>query len=76
LLSRNDYVNLFREAGCQDASLLPNQNYWGFIRAKKSLKGKVFSLPVRFLFWLVSQNSCRFLRGTSLNPWIIVSLTK
>ncbi len=76
LLSRNDYVNLFREAGCQNASLLPNQNYWGFIRARNSLKGKVFSLPVRFLFWLVSQNSCRFLRATSLNPWIIVSLTK
>ena len=76
LLSHRDYVNLFLEAGCQSASLLPNQNYWGFIRAKNSLKGKVFSLPVKFLFWLASQDSLRFLRGSFLNPWIIVALQK
>lgn len=76
LLSVNDYRQLFREAGCTDAKAQPVQGYWGFIRSKHSLKGFLFGLPIRFLFWLVSRESLRFLRSSFLNPWIVVLIEK
>ena len=76
LLSANDYRDLFLEAGCSEATALPVENYWGFIRAKNSLKGQVFRLPVRTAFWLASREPLRFLRNSPLNPWIVVGITR
>lgn len=76
LLSAGDYRDLFQEAGCRDAKTLPVENYWGFIRAKNSLKGQIFRLPVRLAFWLASREATKFLRNTPANPWIIVSIEK
>lgn len=76
LLSVADYRRLFKAAGCASARAMPVEGYWGFIRSKDSLKGLLFGLPVRFIFWLVSRESLRFLRSSPLNPWIVVLVEK
>lgn len=76
LLSVADYRKLFQEAGCSSARALPVENYWGFIRSRHSLKGILFGLPVRFVFWLVSREPLRFLRASPINPWIVVLVEK
>jgi SAM-dependent methyltransferase len=76
LLSVADYRELFRRAGCEEVRTLPVEGYWGFIRSRKSLKGYWLSLPVRFLFWLVSRECLHFLRASSLNPWLVVLIAK
>jgi len=76
LLSVADYRRLFRQAGCTSAEAQPVQGYWGFIRSKRSLKGFLLGLPVRFIFWLVSHKGLRLLRGSPLNPWIVVLIEK
>jgi SAM-dependent methyltransferase len=76
LLSTGDYRKLFLEAGCTSAKAQELTGYWGFIRSKKQLKGFLFGLPVRFVFWLVSRKSLRFLRGSPLTPWIVVLVEK
>lgn len=76
LLSVADYRRLFQQAGCVTAAAQPVQGYWGFIRSKHVLKGWLLSLPVRALFWLVSRPSLSLLRGSPLNPWIVVLLEK
>jgi len=76
LLSAGDYRDLFVEAGCSGAKPLPVENYWGFIRAKNSLKGQFFRLPVRLAFWLASRESTKFLRNSPVNPWIVVAVEK
>ena len=76
LLSVGDYQRLFGAAGCGPASALPNENYWGFVRSRHSLKGTVLGAPVRFIFWLVSRPSFGFLRPSPVNPWLVVMLQK
>ena len=76
LLSVADYERLFRRAGTGPATALPVENYWGFIRSKHSLKGMVFGMPVRFIFWLVSRPGLAALRGSPVNPWLVVMLQK
>jgi|LGOV01.1.fsa_nt_gb SAM-dependent methyltransferase len=74
LLSVSNYHKLFKEAGCDHAVALPTQKYWGFIRSKKSLKGFILGLPVRFLFWLTSHFAS--LRGSTVDPWLVVQIEK
>lgn len=76
LLSVADYRRLFQRAGCATATAQPVAGYWGFIRSKHSLKGWLLSLPVRTMFWLVSRPRLRLLRGSPLNPWIVVLVHK
>ncbi|WP_457424698.1 class I SAM-dependent methyltransferase [Roseateles sp. P5_E7] len=76
LLSVGDYERLFRQAGTGGATALPVENYWGFIRSQHSLKGKLFGAPVRFVFWLVSRPGLASLRGSPINPWVVVMLQK
>jgi len=72
LLSRGDYARLFEAAGAGRVRSLPVERYWGFVGSRHSLKGRLLSLPVRFLFWLVSRPAMSWLRGSPVNPWIIV----
>ena len=76
LLSVRDYNRLFSQGGCNRAQALPVRGYWGFVRAKNSLKGRLFSLPVRAVFWLVSQKIGKPLRSSPLNPWLVVTAQK
>lgn len=76
LLSFADYRDMFKAAGCADAEALPVTDYWGFVRSRNSLKGMVLGLPVRFVFWLVSQPAARWLRASPINPWLVVLITK
>ena len=76
LLSVADYERLFRRAGTGGATALPVENYWGFIRSRHSLKGLLFGMPVRFIFWLVSRPAFGGLRASPLNPWLVVMLQK
>jgi SAM-dependent methyltransferase len=76
LLSVADYRRLFRPAGCSRARALPVEGYWGFIRSKNHWKGWALGLPVQFLFWLVSREPVRFLRGSPLSPWLVVLIEK
>ena len=74
LLSRGDYLGMFNRYGCVRATALPVENYWNFTNSKKSFKGRVMAAPVAFLFRLVSRVG--FLRGSALNPWLIVMIEK
>lgn len=76
LLSVGDYERLFRRAGTGAATALPVENYWGFIRSRHSWKGTLLGMPVRFVFWLVSRPGMGFLRGSPINPWVVVMLQK
>jgi len=73
LLSAKDYEDLFRPAGCGKSNALPVRGYWGFIRARKSLKGRLLSYPVRLLFRLADLPG---LNRSILSPWLIVSMQK
>jgi SAM-dependent methyltransferase len=75
LLSVSDYARLFRDAGCAGrVQALPVTGYWGFIRSRRSLRGYVLGLPVRALFWATSKVS--FLRGSPLDPWLVLLIEK
>ena len=76
LLSVADYERLFRAAGTGAATALPVENYWGFIRSRRSFKGVLFGTPVRFIFWLVSRPALGFLRDSPVNPLLVVMLQK
>jgi SAM-dependent methyltransferase len=76
LLSVADYRRLFQQAGCATAKAQPVQGYWGFVRSRHAIKGRVLGLPIRCLFWLVSREGLRILRGSPLNPWIVVLVEK
>lgn len=76
LPSRGDYGKLFGDAGCRNIRALPVEGYWAFTGSSKSLKGRMLSAPIRFLFWLVSRKPLRFLRGSCVNPWLIVMIEK
>jgi SAM-dependent methyltransferase len=76
LLSAGDYRRLLRRAGCGEARLLPVQGYWGFIRMKQRLKGRLLAFPVETLFRLVSSDALRSLRGSPANPWLVLTARK
>jgi SAM-dependent methyltransferase len=74
LLSAGDYARLFRPSGFTQVIPLPVGNYWGFIRSKHSLRGWMLGMPVRSLFWIVSQ--VPLLRTSPLNPWLVLLLAR
>lgn len=76
LLSLKDYRSLFVNAGCTQASARETEGYWGFVRSKNSWKGLILGIPVRFVFWLTSRNTFRFLRTTPIAPWLVVVIRK
>ena len=76
LLSRGDYERLFAAAGCRRARLLPVRNYWGFIRQKQHLKGRLLMAPVSMVFNMVSAEPLRALRGSPISPWIVMNAEK
>ena len=73
---REDLAVAEAETGTGGATALPVENYWGFIRSRHSLKGLLFGMPVRFIFWLVSRPAFGGLRASPLNPWLVVMLQK
>ena len=76
LLSAANYKTLFQAAGATTFSTLPIDGFWGFVRSKKSFKGRVFGFPVRFVFDLVSSKLFSFLRSSLITPWIAIKMTK
>ncbi len=76
LLSLDDYAGLFKKGGCRYARALPIEGYWGFVRSRHSLKGLLFGLPIRLIFKLVSTSPLRFLRTSSISPWLVVEIAK
>lgn len=76
LLSFRDYQQMFRPADCSGFSLLPIDGYWGFVRRKRSLKGRLSMIPVEAIFKLVSSRPAVALRSSPINPWLVVMATK
>jgi len=76
LLSAGDYAHLFRQAGCGQVRLLPVTGYWGFIRVKRTLQGRLKAFPVEMLFRLVSTGALEPLRRSPVNPWLVLALRK
>ena len=75
LLSVSDYTRLLRDVGCAGKiQALPVTGYWGFIRSRRSTRGFLLGLPVRALFRLTS--TVRLLRGSPVDPWIVVLAEK
>jgi SAM-dependent methyltransferase len=74
LLSRGDYYRLFAPFDCVRATALPVESYWSFTNSRKTWKGQVLSAPVAFLLTMVSRIA--FLRGSPLNPWLVVMIEK
>lgn len=74
LLSVRDYRRLFAPTGWSKATALPVQNYWGFVRSRHSLRGRLVGAPVRGVFWLTSRTPLRSLRGSFVDPWIVLLL--
>lgn len=72
LLSVSDFRRLFRNAGGSDIQTLPVAGFWGFVTMRKSFKGRLLSLPLRFVFHVASQPTGVFLRASPLVPWITV----
>lgn len=75
LLSAGDYRKLFRQAGCTQFELLPVTGYWGFLRKQQSVMGRLVTWPVRTVFNVVSKESCRFLRSSVINPWLVMMMS-
>jgi SAM-dependent methyltransferase len=76
LLSAADYRRLFAAAGCGSARLLPVKDYWGFIRMKERRAGRMLAFPVETIFSMVSKPAFRALRGSPINPWLVMSAEK
>jgi SAM-dependent methyltransferase len=76
LLSVADYRRLFEEAGATRTQALPVRGYWGFVSSRRTVKGSLLSVPVRSVFWLLSQPALAWLRGSIVDPWIVVSAEK
>ena len=72
LLSVADYRSLLQAAGCEHAVAEPVARYWGFLRSRHSIKGRVLGAVARSLFWLTSLSMLPSLRGSILAPWIVV----
>ena len=73
LLSAADYRRLFWAAGCGSVRLLPVKGYWGFIRMKQRLAGRIMAFPVETIFNAVSTEALRALRGSAINPWLVMA---
>lgn len=76
LLSIADYQRLFSAAGASGTQALPVRGYWGFISSRHHWKGRLYSLPVRAAFALLSLPALAFLRGSMLSPWLVVMARK
>jgi SAM-dependent methyltransferase len=76
LLSAGDYRRMFTRSGCERAELLPVTGYWGFIRMKRRLRGRLLAFPVETTFRAVSIDSLRWLRGSPISPWIVMLAEK
>jgi len=76
LLSAGDYRRMFADAGCTRARLLPVKGYWGFIRMKQRLKGRLLAYPVEAVFGAVSTPLLGAFRGSPINPWIVMTAEK
>lgn len=76
LLSAGDYRQLFMEAGCARARLLPVTDYWGFVRMKQRRVGRLMALPVETVFRMVSTGPLAFLRASPINPWLVMLMEK
>lgn len=76
LLSAGDYGRLFAQAGCFEPQLLPVKGYWGFIRMKQRVKGRLLVFPIETVFNAVSTEVLRGLRGSPVNPWIVMCMRK
>jgi SAM-dependent methyltransferase len=76
LLSASDYRRLFAEAGFMRSQLLPVKDYWGFIRMKERLKGRLLAFPVETIFSAVSTETLRGLRASPLSPWLVMAVEK
>jgi SAM-dependent methyltransferase len=76
LLSAHDYRQLFVAAGCGRTQLLPVKGYWGFVRMKEKLKGRLLAFPVETIFSLVSTRAGSLLRGSPVSPWIVMAAEK
>jgi SAM-dependent methyltransferase len=76
LLSAGDYESLFAQAGCGGARLLPAHGYWGFITARRTLRGRLLSWPVDRLLRLLSTGLLAPLRGSAINPWLVVTMQR
>lgn len=78
LLAADDYARLLR-LGTQTASveILPLRGYWGFYSSSRYLLGRMLQLPVRWYFnQFMSWRWTKPLRGTALNPWLILYFRK
>ena len=76
LLSVRDYRRLFEQAGATGTRALPVRGYWGFVTSRQSWRGTLLSLPVRSVFWVVSRPAMGWLRGSIVDPWIVVTAEK
>lgn len=76
LLSASDYRRLFAAAGCRHTQLLPVARYWGFVRAKRTVKGRLLAFPIESLFRLVSLDALKTLRASPINPWLVLTARK
>jgi SAM-dependent methyltransferase len=76
LLSAGDYRRMFARAGCGRVRMLPVKGYWGFIRMKQRLKGRLLAFPVETIFSALSTEALGALRGSPINPWIVLTAQK
>jgi SAM-dependent methyltransferase len=74
LLSASDYRRMFGQLGCDEFELLPVTGYWGFLRKGQTWKGRVIIWPVRMVFDLVSTETLKVLRGSVVNPWLVMMM--
>ena len=73
LLSAGDYRRLLGTVGFVRPRLQPVTGYWGFVRMKQHLKGRILALPVEAVFRAVSSPPLRGLRGSPISPWIVMT---
>jgi SAM-dependent methyltransferase len=76
LLSVSDYRRLFETCGCRAVTPQPAEGYWAFRRSRQSWKGRTLGLPVRLIFWLLSRESLKALRGSMIDPWLVLLAEK
>lgn len=77
LLSLTDYRELFvADAGCRGVETLPVADYWGFFSSSHSRLASLAQFPIRMLFRALSFRAAAPLRGTWLNPWLVVLARK
>ena len=75
LLSLADYGAMFQKAGYDTVASLPPSGYWHFNRTRRTWKGRVLAIPVRFLFRLNGLSAHSAVRASALAPWLVVQAT-